>query len=254
MKDCSLNNFRICTNFIRLIIFGFALSGLVLSGTVLASDSECEEYIFYTVQDGDDFEIIALHFGDLRFKDALIHANIDLIYNLYLLVPGQSIRIPINIAIFKESGLTVSEVLKNPACRQADDEMLNEFRDAFQALVDAQSDTVEAGENYVKAEHQLLLEIDGMVVDETRSKVGRDFYDVFYQNWQAPPDARRFTITIFEQPAPGLGTIIYVKANETETFRYRLQPRYDFIMEAGIYAVRMTYQHLEQNPQDFIIY
>lgn len=135
----------------------------------------------------------------------------------------------------------------------SEDEILTKFREAFEALSKDEQDTVTA-EGHVEAEKQILSGISGMVIDETRSKIGRDFYDVFYQNWQAPENASSFTITISEQPAPGIGTVVSVKANDTETFRYRLQPRYDFIQEAGRYAVRVTYNHLKNNPQDFVIY
>ena len=131
--------------------------------------------------------------------------------------------------------------------------MLNKFREAFRELTDEKADTV-VDQSYVQAERNILSGISGMVIDETRSKIGRDFYDLFYQNWTAPEEVSGFTITITEQPAPGLGTIISVKANDTETFKYRLQPRYDFIQQAARYAVRLTYNYLKNNPQDFVIY
>jgi len=255
-----------------LIVFIFSMNSSKLSGS-----AECDEYQIYIIKEGDDIVSIASSFGDERFRDAIYEANVDFVENLNLLTPGQPLRIPINIANYKISDLTVTEVLKNPACKPAesiiggmdphsadttekfpakqnDAELLDEFREAFQALIRAEADTVIEENEHVRAEQQILLEIDGMVIDETRSKIGRDFYDTFYQYWQAPPNANRFTITISELPAPGLGSIIYVKVNDTETFRYRLQPRYDIIQEAGRYAVRMTYHHLQEEQREFIIY
>jgi curli production assembly/transport component CsgE len=105
-----------------------------------------------------------------------------------------------------------------------------------------------------ESERQIMIEIDGMVHDDTRSKVGRDFYNVFYTYWQQPANARNFTIRISEQPSPNLGTTIYVTVNYTETFRMRLQPRYEMIEEAGKYAVRQTYAYLQNNYKETIIY
>jgi len=237
---------------------------------------ECYQYEIYTVQEGDDLDQISLHFGDIRFRIPIYESNMDFAENLNQLTPGQTLRIPINIYNYKEADLSISEVLENPFCLpdkaaagdlihadadsiitddMTEEELLEEFRRAFESLVEADADTIDEDNNgHLQAEQQILLEIDGMVIDETRSKVGRDFYDLFYQSWQAPQEVSRFTITISEQPAPGLGTIVTVRANETETFRHRLQPRYEVIQEAARFAVRITHNHLEQNPQDFIIY
>jgi len=148
-----------------------------------------------------------------------------------------------------------------------EEERLAEFREAFNSVtksvaggkdgrvpekdnnVSTQQDSVQQ-----QSERRILMEIDGMVLDETRSKVGRDFYDVFYTNWQQPPDTYNFSIRIAEQPSPSLGTIIYVEVNDTETFRMRLQPRYDFIQQAGKYAVRQTYSYLQTNDHRLQIY
>lgn len=131
------------------------------------------------------------------------------------------------------------------------------FKRAFNAVIQEKQNREEKHKTEKKqreSERQMLMEIDGMVHDETRSKVGRDFYDVFYSYWQSPPEANNFTIRIAEQPSPNLGTTIYVTVNYNETFRMRLQPRYEMIQEAGKYAVKQTYSHLQNNPQKNIIY
>lgn len=247
---------------------------------VVHAQSECDEFFIYTVDENQTLEEIATIFGSVEFEEILYTYNSDIIEDRNVLEPGTVLRIPIKIAEYRETGLSISEALEQPDCRpessqnlnerttnsfsesadttrDSQDELLEEFREAFEALANTdqeqERDTV-ITEEYVKAEQQILSGISGMVIDETRSKVGRDFYDVFYQNWTAPDEVSGFTITITEQPAPGLGTIVSVQANDTETFRYRLQPRYDFIQEAGRYAVRLTYNHLQNNPQDFVIY
>jgi len=49
------------------------------------------------------------------------------------------------------------------------------------------------------------LEIDGLIIDETRSKIGRDFYDMFYHRWIAPNAASNYSILIKELPSRGRG-------------------------------------------------
>ena len=96
------------------------------------------------------------------------------------------------------------------------------------------------------------LEIDGLVVDETLTKLGRDFYDVFFRIWQAPTGAINFTITIQEQPAPGTGTIVSVRVNDEIAFQARLQPQLDYIEAAAQQAAQFAYQRLEQGEQQVI--
>jgi len=139
------------------------------------------------------------------------------------------------------------------------DSVMAAFREAFESVIQGQQsaeyDTVSENEAaQSESERQLMLEIDGMIHDETRSKAGRDFYDVFYTYWQNPPEASNFSIRIYEQPSPSLGTIIYVQVNDVETFRMRLQPRYDIIEEAAQFAVRQTYRQLQSGLSEIRIY
>jgi len=73
------------------------------------------------------------------------------------------------------------------------------------------------------------LEIDGLIIDETRSKIGRDFYDLFYNKWSAPSNAKDFIITIKELPSRGRMTRVSILINDTQLFTRVLQPRHDII-------------------------
>lgn len=252
--------------------------------------------VIYTVKAGDNLYTISAQFGSYMFWESVYVANADHVSDPDLIYPGQKIRIPYNVASYKEKNLSLSRVLENPFCKVSDlpyaqvqdhfitrydlaflesranaerdqerekknndeGETLEAFRNAFDVVI---ADSNDAGreENRDKntqreSERQLMIEIDGMVHDETRSKVGRDFYDVFYSYWQSPPEARNFSIRVSEQPSPNLGTTIFVTVNQAETFRMRLQPRYEMIQEAGKYAVRQTYSHLQNNTQKNLIY
>lgn len=73
------------------------------------------------------------------------------------------------------------------------------------------------------------IEIDGLLFDETLTKSGRDFYDIFYNNWNAPSNSKNYSIFIKEKPFRMFTTIIEVKINETLVFQSVLQPRYAYI-------------------------
>lgn len=90
------------------------------------------------------------------------------------------------------------------------------------------------------AERRLIPQsygILGLVVDETRTTIGRDFYDVFYEAWEAPEGSVNYTVVVEEQPVPSLGTRVIVRINDDVAFDTRLQPRYDQVREAALAAV-----------------
>lgn len=72
------------------------------------------------------------------------------------------------------------------------------------------------------------LEITGLVLDETKTKGGRDFFDFFNLNW-TPIEGLAYTITIGEQPDRGRGSFIWVKVNDNMVFFKRLNPMSDAI-------------------------
>jgi curli production assembly/transport component CsgE len=254
--------------------------------------SRCSDQdVTYTVKQGDSLYGISKMFGSTLFWESLYVANADIVENPNLIYPGQSIRVPFNVAQYREKKIELDRVIENPFCRiselpykkveerylstyslpslerAAKTEREIEERNEQERMAEAvdknrtqsqsdRSDQQEAKREDLQreSERQIMIEIDGMVHDDTRSKVGRDFYNVFYTYWQQPANARNFTIRISEQPSPNLGTTIYVTVNYTETFRMRLQPRYEMIEEAGKYAVRQTYAYLQNNYKETIIY
>lgn len=88
------------------------------------------------------------------------------------------------------------------------------------------------------------LEIDGLIVDETVTKAGRDFYQLFYSQWEAPPNARNFTIRISEKPSIGIATVVLVDINDSRVIETPLQPRYDIIESIAQQAARSIYDYL----------
>lgn len=96
------------------------------------------------------------------------------------------------------------------------------------------------------------LSLDGLVVDETQTRIGRAFYDAFYQQWQAPEDAQNFTVSVQEKPLRGRGILISVRVNDELAFQARLQPRSDFDAIAR-QAVAYAYYRLQQSGPQTIL-
>ena len=95
-----------------------------------------------------------------------------------------------------------------------------------------------------KRESSLGYEIDGLIVDETLTKTGRDFYDIFYSNWEAPPKVNNYSVNIKERPLRGRGFQIVIEVNGTEINEMNLQPQYDMVEGAALQGVALTQEYL----------
>jgi curli production assembly/transport component CsgE len=82
----------------------------------------------------------------------------------------------------------------------------------------------------------ILVEIDELIVDQTLSKSGRDFYEIFYKAWEWPKTSNSFTIYIKERPARANSTQVQIYLDELLVFESFLQPRYDALLELTSYA------------------
>lgn len=122
----------------------------------------------------------------------------------------------------------------------------------------------------VKPEESTLTEMDGtsFVIDNSRSKVGRDFYDLFYQNWAAPSaeadtaqvckPAPSVTmenwviIAIEEIPSPGTSYQIQITIDGEPVWQQFVQARYDMLEANALNAVEVvresltSYQEVQQ--------
>lgn len=95
-----------------------------------------------------------------------------------------------------------------------------------------------------KVSTDVELELDGMLFDETKTKSGKDFYDLFYSQWEAPPNARNFFIFITEKPYRLTTTQIEIRINEFIVFMSFLQPRADLVEQLAEEAVAQTQMYL----------
>jgi curli production assembly/transport component CsgE len=90
----------------------------------------------------------------------------------------------------------------------------------------------------------LDLEIDEIIFDETITKVGRDFYDLFYTSWSNPTQISDFSITVKEMPMPGIGTQITVLIDDFEILKQFIRPNQEMIEMLAAYTVDLATQFL----------
>ena len=91
--------------------------------------------------------------------------------------------------------------------------------------------------------------LNNLVMDETLSKMGHDFYRYFNDNWNPPETDQSFTIYINEMPSPGMGNMIQVKINYDEIFRQRISPKQDYIEQLARFAVRQAENYIGNYEQ-----
>ena len=126
--------------------------------------------------------------------------------------------------------------------KQTKSQRLKNFRQAFQKLVS--SNESEPSENRTPSYEGLGL--GGLILDETRSKMGNNFYSVFYKHWEDPKDVQNFTITVSEQPMPSRGTMVQVEIDNQLVFKNRLEPRYYKTEQAAKRAVKICQRRLQR--------
>lgn len=91
---------------------------------------------------------------------------------------------------------------------------------------------------------ELDLEIGDLIIDRTVSKIGHDFYDLFYRTFQAPPGITQYMIEVEELPSRGLGSRIRMKVNDHELTNLNVNPRNDFMEEMAKQTVAMVQGYL----------
>lgn len=203
----------------------------------------------YEVKSGDTLIEIATEFGNFAWWIDIYEANMDKIDNPHFIYPGQTLEIPTYIV--QDFRLTVttddvdrvlamSKKFEREQKEKKKDKKLKKFREAFNQLVEKKDQNVSKVDSYEG------LGFGGMVLDETRSKMGRNFYSIFYKHWEDPENVQNFTITVSEQPTPSRGTMIQIEIDNQLVFKNRLEPRYHKTEKAAKRAVSLCKKRLVQ--------
>jgi len=91
--------------------------------------------------------------------------------------------------------------------------------------------------------------LKNLVMDNTLSKMGQDFYEHFYEQWDPPQTDRHFTVYIEEKPSPGMGNMVMIKINYDKVFQSRLTPRQDMIKKVAQQAVGRAENYIANYQQ-----
>jgi curli production assembly/transport component CsgE len=87
-------------------------------------------------------------------------------------------------------------------------------------------------------------EIEDLIIDQTRSRIGQEFYQDFVSAWEAPPGVKDYNIVIGEQNDPRSGSWVLIEVNDNLIYRALAKPGPEDIMGAATQAIEVTKEHL----------
>jgi len=83
----------------------------------------------------------------------------------------------------------------------------------------------------------------GLIIDDTRSRLGADFYQAFNQYWAEPEEHDGYQISISDLPGRGRSFQLFIHLNDRQVVNTFLPQKYDDIVDLAQRAVRlMRYQ------------
>lgn len=101
------------------------------------------------------------------------------------------------------------------------------------------------------------FELSGLVIENTITKIGRDFHRYFYSDYYNRGIKASTNISIEEVPGRGRTTMISILVGEKLVWRFFSQPRKEFLKKmAGIALQRtiMQLQQIQKQKDEFIKY
>ena len=92
------------------------------------------------------------------------------------------------------------------------------------------------------------VEVDGLIIDQTRTRIGQEFYQNFVTFWEAPLGIEDYNILITEMANPTWGSWIWIEVggfvSKEIVYREILKPRTEEIEEAAKKGVEKVKEHL----------
>jgi len=129
------------------------------------------------------------------------------------------------------------------------EEKVSETREILESLLGKIKKEIEQEEKTQEIKEP-VLEIDGLIIDETKTKIGRDFYGFFYTMWEAPEGIVNYTIYIIEKPTGTMGSWIWIKVNDFFVYSNRHKPNREEIENGAKYGINFVQQYLFRREND----
>lgn len=89
------------------------------------------------------------------------------------------------------------------------------------------------------------IELSSMVIQRTKTKPGKDFYDFFYQQYSLNPVEGNKMIKIEEMISFGRTTKIMVKVDDRIIYEFFARPKLDYLKEQANTALKQVNRYME---------
>lgn len=90
----------------------------------------------------------------------------------------------------------------------------------------------------VRIEEDAVYELKGLTIDETKTKVGKDFYDMFYLQYSQLPDKSSSAVTISELPLRGTSGQINIQIDDKVIYSFMTNPGEDYLKEQLAFSLK----------------
>jgi curli production assembly/transport component CsgE len=85
------------------------------------------------------------------------------------------------------------------------------------------------------------------LINKTRTKHGKDFYDLFFRQWEIPQGVHGIMMTIEEKPGRGRGSMIVFHINNRQIMTKWIQPNRSLLEQIASNSVAQLRYYLINN-------
>lgn len=90
------------------------------------------------------------------------------------------------------------------------------------------------------------ITLSGIVIEETKTKAGRDFYQMFYSTYLSNKINAKQIVTIHEALTMGNNTKIQIKVADEVVFEFFVRPLNDYLKSMADVSIRRVTMHFER--------
>lgn len=84
-----------------------------------------------------------------------------------------------------------------------------------------------------------IFELKGLTIDQTKTKTGKDFYDMFYLEYSKLPEKISNAVTISELPTMGRGSQISLEIEDKTLYSFVANPNEEYLAEQANLSMKI---------------
>jgi len=100
----------------------------------------------------------------------------------------------------------------------------------------------------IASAQQKEVEVDGLIIDQTQTRIGQEFYQNFVTFWESPIGIENYNILVTEMASPTWGSWIWIEVGDLISkeivYQEILKPRAEEIEDAAKKGVEVVKEYL----------